>query len=191
MILSLYEKFRPWSKTGSVWLISDTHFDDTDRIFMGYVVTEKDQMQLLKSKIHKPDTLVHLGDVGNPEYLNELKCYKVLVLGNHDYSPTKFQKYFDEVYSGPLFVGEKILLSHEPIDLGNIAFNIHGHDHNPNNTGSWNHINLAANVANYEPLNLGKFIKSGGISSVDGIHRQTIDLATEKKKGVVSGNSVL
>ena len=28
MIETLYEPFREWSSKGSVWIISDTHFDD-------------------------------------------------------------------------------------------------------------------------------------------------------------------
>ena len=27
--------------------------------------------------------------LGNPEYLNKLKCYKVLIMGNHDQSSEK------------------------------------------------------------------------------------------------------
>ena len=44
------------------------------------------------------------------------------------------------------------------------------------------HINLAANVCGYTPLNLGKIIKDGVLSDIDSIHRQTIDRATEKRK---------
>lgn len=37
---------------------------------------------------------------------------------------------FDEVYTGPLMISDKILLSHEPIEgLPYYMFNIHGHDH--------------------------------------------------------------
>lgn len=30
MIASLYQVFRHWSDNGSVYIISDTHFDDSD-----------------------------------------------------------------------------------------------------------------------------------------------------------------
>ena len=30
MIKSLYDTFKKWSLTGSVYIISDTHFDDSD-----------------------------------------------------------------------------------------------------------------------------------------------------------------
>ena len=84
MIVSLYDCFKPWSAKGSVFIISDTHFDDIDRSFMGYNISEQEQMNILKKYIHKNDTLIHLGDVGNPEYLRILRCYKILIKGNHD-----------------------------------------------------------------------------------------------------------
>lgn len=34
MIKSLYPQFQKWSATGSVYIISDTHFDDSDCKFM-------------------------------------------------------------------------------------------------------------------------------------------------------------
>ena len=61
---------------------------------------------------------------------------------------------------------------------------IHGHDHNgvePYKEGC-NHMNLAANVCGYTPLNLGKIIKSGVLSNIQSIHRTTIDGAVERKK---------
>ena len=44
------------------------------------------------------------------------------------------------------------------------------------------HINLAANVCGYTPLNLGKIIKDGILSDIPSIHRITIDGATMRKK---------
>ena len=44
------------------------------------------------------------------------------------------------------------------------------------------HINLAANVCGYTPLNLGKMIKEGLLAEIPSIHRMTIDRASEKKK---------
>lgn len=182
MIKSLYPIFQRWSDKGSVWIISDTHFDDEDRDIMGYNISTQEHVEIIKRKVCKNDTLIHLGDVGNPEYFKNIKGYKVLILGNHDQSASKFKPYFDEIYTGPLFVGEKILLSHEPINMGAIAFNIHGHDHNPDNDWSYNHMNFAANVVGYEPQNLGALIKEGWFSNVEGIHRLTIDWAVFKKE---------
>lgn len=184
MIKSLYPTFQRWSEKGSVWIVSDTHFDDDDRGIMGYTISTEEHVDLIKKKIGKNDTLIHLGDVGNPEYFKNIKGYKVLIMGNHDQSVKKFELYFDEIYTGPLFIGEKILLSHEPINLGGIAVNLHGHDHNASNDWSWNCMNFAANVVGYNPVSLGTLVKEGMFSHVDGIHRITIDWATSKKSTI-------
>ena len=66
MIPSLYPTFRErWSATGSVYIISDTHFDDADCKFMDpNWISPAEHIAILKKKIHKGDTLIHLGDVG-------------------------------------------------------------------------------------------------------------------------------
>ena len=169
-------------------VISDTHFDDVDRDVMGYTVSEEDQISILKKTCHKTDTLIHLGDVGNPEYLKQIKSYKVLIMGNHDESASKFEEYFDEIYTGPLWIAEKLVLSHEPIEVRNtetfmpVVVNIHGHNHaGPVKKDAW-HYNVAANVHNYKPLSLKEFIKSGYLKDVVSIHRETINHATKRKK---------
>ena len=188
MINSLYDKFKPWSAKGSIYIISDTHFEDADCRYMdpGWI-TPQEHMATLKEIIHKNDTLIHLGDVGNAEYLDELKCYKVLITGNHDVL-SKVASYFDEIYNGPLFIADRILLSHEPIyGLEGSVVNIHGHDHRGayvtyDKHFNFSHINLASNVVEYSVFNLGKAIKNTGIlSGVENYHRATIDKATERK----------
>lgn len=44
------------------------------------------------------------------------------------------------------------------------------------------HINLAANVCGYAPINLGKIIKEGVLSDIPSIHRMTIDRQVERKE---------
>jgi len=187
MIKTLYPVFQPWSAKGSVYIISDTHFEDSDREFMGYHLSEAEQMEYLKI-CHKNDTLIHLGDVGNPEYLKPIRAHKVLIMGNHDETATKFEPYFDEIYTGPVWIAEKLVLSHEPLLLESaitqnaIAFNIHGHDHSGECLKDDMHLNLAQNVFGYEPLSLKTFIEAGGLAKVKSIHREIIDNATKKKK---------
>lgn len=86
---------------------------------------------------------------------------------------------FDEVYEGPLFIAEKLILSHEPIDLP-FAFNIHGHDHSNWHKGD-NHLNVCAEHIEYSPVNVNRLFKNGFMSKVKSIHRMTIDRAVEKK----------
>lgn len=184
MIKTLYPSFLHWSLEGSVFLISDTHFDDPDREFMGYNFSEEDQIKVLKKTCHKNDTLVHLGDVGNPEYLKELKCHKVLIMGNHDQSISKMGKYFEEVYAGPIWIAEKLVLSHEPLHISfgsdfPICFNIHGHDHSGEFYNDDYHLNIAPNVFSYLPLNLKNFISTGVLKNIESIHRATINKRVE------------
>lgn len=181
MIKSLYPIFQRWSATGSVYIISDTHFDDSDcKLMDPNWITPQEHMEIIKQDVQKGDILIHLGDVGNPDYLDELKCYKVLITGNHDVL-SKVASHFDEVYTGPLFIADRLILSHEPVQgLEDFAVNIHGHDHAANFRR--NHINLASNVYHFRVFNLGASIKCGLLSQVKNIHRTTIDNATLKKQ---------
>jgi calcineurin-like phosphoesterase family protein len=136
-------------------------------------------MEIIKQGVRKGDTLIHLRDVGDASYLDELKCYKVLITGNHDVM-SKVASHFDEIYNGPLFIADRILLSHEPIEgLEDFCYNIHGHVHSPSRFLS-HHINLASNVCKYQVFNLGARIKGGLLSQTENYHRKTIDLASKK-----------
>lgn len=182
MIQSLYKCFQHWSAYGTVWVYSDTHFGDSDCKLMDPNWPEPDeQLKRINSKVGKKDTLILLGDVGSIEYASKLHGYKVLICGNHDVGHSKYEGIFDEVYSGPLMISEKIMLSHEPLNI-DWAFNIHGHNHNGYTMVSDEHchLNVCANVIGYTPISLNKFIKSGRLKEVDTIHRQTIDKASLK-----------
>lgn len=187
MIKSLYPCFQHWSELGGVYLVSDTHFKDLDRKVMGYHISEEDQFYILNDTCHRFDTLIHLGDVGNIEYIKRLRCHKVLIMGNHDQSIEKMEEVFDEVYSGPLWISQKLVLSHEPIVIEDthfgmpIAFNIHGHDHGNNFWDDKYHLNICQNLFGYAPLNLNQFIKGGYLKRVKDIHRLTIDNAIANK----------
>lgn len=89
---------------------------------------------------------------------------------------------FDEVYTGALIVGEKLILSHEPITGIPWALNLHGHDHSGRNGVNGTHYNCCLEVNNYLPINLNQLMKQGLMSKIPSIHRITIDAATERKK---------
>ena len=101
----------------------------------------------------------------------------------HFFDATIDDNLFDEVYGGPLFISDKILLSHEPIDIP-FGLNIHGHVHDGLGGLSKDNskYNVCSNCINYEPQNLSEIIKSGCLKNRDTIHRLTIDKATKKKK---------
>ena len=179
MLKTLYPKFQHWSEGGGVYIISDPHFEDDDcQIMNSEWPTPQEYVDKINAKVKTCDTLVCLGDVGNPEWFNKLKSgYKVLITGNHDKGASTYEPYFDEVYNGPLFISDKILLSHEPIDIP-FAYNIHGHCHTyPQD--KWNMLNVVADCANFDAINLKDIIKKGRLKEIKNIHRMAIDYQTE------------
>lgn len=190
MIKSLYEKFKHWSDGGKVWLFSDPHFADEESILLNpdYLPAKspKTYVDIINKSVGKCDTVVCLGDVGDVKYIQDIKCrYKVLILGNHDHNHTYYEPYFDEIYEGAVFVGSKLLLSHEPVNGLKFCCNVHGHCHNfyyayKDHEGG-RHLNIAADVVNYQILDLDRLIKSGLISNLPTIHRIAIDKQKEKK----------
>lgn len=184
MIQSLYEPFKHWSYCGSVWLISDPHFEDSDTKLMNpNWIDVEDHIKIINNMVHKNDTLICLGDCGNIERFNDIKCEnRILIKGNHDDKGNyKYTEYFKEVYKGALFISDKILLSHEPIYGLKFCTNIHGHEHNGEHyytdIEGGRHINIASDVVGYIPFNLGKEINNGIIANIPTIHRLAIDRA--------------
>jgi len=188
MIQQLYTPFRHWSDNGSVWLISDTHFDDPDTLAMDQEwIAPAKQIEIINKFVYPTDTFICLGDVGNPEWVKKLRCkYKVLLLGNHD-KKHRYEDVFNEIYAGPIFISDRILLSHEPINGLPWCLNIHGHDHNCREVfdEGCEHINLAANVCNYTPVNLKEIITGGKLAKINSIHRETINRAVAGKEGEI------
>lgn len=184
MITTLYQPFQQWSTNGSIFILSDLHFSDKNSklIDPSWVDPEK-QIEIINNLVHKNDTFVCLGDVGEAMYVEQIKAgKKILLTGNHD-RRSDYVDYFDEIYTGPLFISDKILLSHEPVHGLPWCINIHGHDHNNKEPYQENckYLNLAANRCNFTPVNLGKLIKEGLLSDIKPIHRMTIDKAVDRK----------
>ena len=190
MIDCLYEPFKGWARYGSIYIISDLHFDDEDCKLMDEDwVSPQKQIELINAVVMPSDCFICLGDVGDPNYISLIKARKkILILGNHDRKHV-CASYFSEVYSGPVFISDRILLSHEPINGLPWCYNIHGHDHSnaePFDVGCY-HMNLAANVCGYLPMNLKTIIKSGFLSEGKNIHRMTIEKQTKLKEERLKG----
>ena len=182
MIQGLYDIFAHWHAQGTVWLYSDPHFGDKELAAgVAHRPADEEQIRLINSKVGKKDTLIILGDVGDIECAKKLKGYKILIAGNHDAGLTNYKDAFNEVYGGALFIGEKIVLSHEPVNIP-FALNIHGHVHDKKAKTDKQHINVCSDVINYTPINFNQLMKSGPTSKIETIHRTTIDKATKKKK---------
>ena len=169
-----------WDNLQTAWIISDPHFADEDlRAGMPNRPSDDELVRIINSKVGRKDLLICLGDVGDIEFAKKLRGYKVLICGNHDVGATNYEDVFDEIYTGPLMIGEKLILSHEPIQVP-WATNIHGHDHaGAKRKGC---INACLDVTGYEPINMNQLLKSGIFKDIESIHRLTIDKATERKK---------
>jgi len=203
--IKLYPCFKHWLEFNNIWLYADPHFSDPEMVYLRKnYISDEEQVKRINAKIGKKDLIIFLGDISDISFISKIRAgYKVLIKGNHDdkgddfYKRGKYvqcnfncntheleEKYidnhlFDEVYSGPVWIAEKILLSHEPIDIP-YAFNIHGHFHAYNNSTDRS-LNICAEYIDYTPVSLLKLIKDGTFSKVDSIHRMTIDKATEHK----------
>lgn len=100
---------------------------------------------------------------------------------NYWWIVTADNQMFDEVYEGALTLGEKIILSHEPLPNCPWWYNLHGHVHR-NTLASANHLNCCLDGNGYQPINLNTLLKSGVTSHIEPLHRTTINRATVRAK---------
>lgn len=124
-----------------------------------------------------PDCAYSISD--SYDFLDNSPCWEV----------SADNRLFDEIYTGVLVIGEKLMLSHEPIKGCNWCMNIHGHDHSRSHKNDIYHFNVCADVIGYEPINFNKFMKEGHLANIVSVHRETIDRATSnaRKRGYKLG----
>ncbi len=94
MIKALYEPFRSWSKDGSVYVYSDPHFKDSDcQLMDSDWISPDEQVKIINDIVHKNDTFICLGDVGDISYIAKLKAgRKILIKGNHDAGSENYKR---------------------------------------------------------------------------------------------------
>ena len=171
-----------WSDYQTVHILSDLHFNEDDlKTAFPNRPSDEELVRRINAKVGKRDVLILLGDCGDPSFVRQLRGYKILIAGNHEPGLTAFEGIFQEIYSGPLMIGEKLILSHEPIPDIVWAMNIHGHNHNSRSKDK-NHFNVCADVIGYEPINFNQWLKAGLLSKIDTLHRITIDAATKRAR---------
>jgi|688.fasta_scaffold51985_11 calcineurin-like phosphoesterase family protein len=180
-----------------IFFTSDTHWNHTN-IVGPSISTWKDGYRDFESKeqmnsvlidninavVCKNDTLYHDGDFafGNRKLIDDLRarinCSNIiLILGNHDY----YEKYPDiynrnfrvEKYMELTISNTLITLFHYPIaswrDIGNGAFNLHGHSH-----GTYPPNGKQLDVGVDNPLNLYKPWSMDQIFN----HMKNVDIVT-------------
>lgn len=97
-----------------------------------------------------------LGDWFNTDYLWVMQyfdCDTYFVYGNHDKAEDqkKFEKYFTKVYRYPLYISDKICVSHVPQAVFDDQINVYAHLHG-NIIDKPNYISSCLEVNNYELL---------------------------------------
>lgn len=112
-------------------------------------------------KLKPGDEVWNLGDFGNleTEYLDTVNWIKqtgakaYFVYGNHDaqIDLPYFEKYFDQVFLYPVYLSQKLVVSHYPVAVWYDSINVHGHLHSAK-LQDINHVCASIHVTNYQPI---------------------------------------
>lgn len=148
------------------YFISDLHFSHSSIIewernqFNN--VTDHDifilnKLKIWASKYKEEDEFYICGDWGNISFLpviKDFKCKTIFVAGNHDKLEDKwlFEQVFDEVYWHPIYLSERIIVSHYPQAVWPYQINICGHLHGMK-INDQHYITCSINDINYIPVN--------------------------------------
>ncbi len=105
-----------------LYLVSDTHFNEDPTIssFYGPDFFSSSEAYMTyttrrwKDKIKRDDTVIVVGDAGDPYVFNDLPGHKILVRGNHDIYNTDLYSAFDKVVNHIYLEesGVRILVEH-------------------------------------------------------------------------------
>ena len=171
-----------------------------------YADTEEKAKEIIKTRTYVGGTTTHDITYKIPEKYIDLRVRKCSDnRWGFDYEVVNDNHLFDEIYDGPLFINQKILLSHESIKLP-FVINIHGHEHcNPfitckndieyefgllkasdlwckEFTGHSFCINCAADVIRFKPIRLDKLLEYVPQNAVKSIHELCIEQANRGNK---------
>ena len=112
-------------------------------------------------KLKPGDEVWNLGDFGNleSEYLETVNWIKdtgakaYFVYGNHDAQVDLpyFEKYFDQVFLYPVYLSQKLVVSHFPVAVWYDSINVHGHLHSAK-LQDLNHVCASIHVTKYQPI---------------------------------------
>lgn len=166
------------------WITSDSHFGHEEILNFergkrfssiqehdDFILQKWDEW-MTKCDREKDAVFVFLGDIGWPseefkrkmrEVFKSHSCEKWAIYGNHDKEEERFLLWglFDAVSHVPIYLTDRIILSHEPEACWPHQLNIHGHLHN-----SWlsdpQHLCASIHVANYNPITLPRITSSLG-----------------------------
>lgn len=156
------------------YFISDLHFNHYNRISNQGIITfertnfktieEHDNYLVrllieLSSKLKPEDEIWNLGDFGSLDFLYIVDYFKkagvktYFVYGNHDSKSDLpyFEKAFDQVFLYPVYLSQRLVVSHFPVAVWPDTINVCGHLHGAK-LKDLNHICASIHVANYRPI---------------------------------------
>ena len=165
------------------WIISDMHFGHKNIITLEQrpfsSVEEMDEVIInnWNSVVKEEETVYVLGDVSfynkekTKEIINNLKGYKILIMGNHDTPKTRnwwLDVGFDEVIEYPIILDNFYILSHDIQYLPeeSVYVNIHGHTHSKS-INKYFYVNVCVENIDYRPISFDKIKERFNVDKVD------------------------
>lgn len=149
---------------GNIFGWSDTHFyhanviSFANRPFIDINDMHTQMINNYNNTVSDNDVCIFVGDVSFKKaeltnlILDQLKGYKILICGNHDFVKKGkiLDMNFNEIH--PIYSLDNYIFSHYPLDnvpIGHI--NVHGHTHNILCSGN-KHLNVCVEQINYTPI---------------------------------------
>lgn len=147
-----------------IYFTSDWHFNHSNVIrfernqFKNIIEHDNKILESL-SVLTKDDTLWFLGDLGWPddlttEKIKRLPCTKYMIKGNHDDLHENIYEQtlgLTKCYTHPVWLTDRIVLSHYPIPVEDGVINVHGHLHG-SVIDKKNYVNANIHLQSYELL---------------------------------------
>ena len=191
------------------YFIADTHFQHNNILkyerhqFQTIEEHDKFIVDIIKNTVKKDDELYHLGDFSfgktfdfyAADEFKKLPCKKILIAGNHDNGADglsvreRFLELFDEVHEVPIFLTNRIVLSHFPIPVTLGTLYLHGHLHS-SVIDSKNYVNVNIHMTDYKLYSEKKLLSALSKLQPDS-HKFMYEwyaekqVFTEPRKGVV------
>ena len=154
------------------YFISDLHFGHYHN-GCGIITFERTQFNTIEEhdlhveamirtlcrKLKPGDEVWNLGDFGSltklytTDWIKATGAKAYFLYGNHDRQSdiAQFEHYFDQVFFYPVYLSQKLVVSHCPVAVFPDTINIHGHLHGAK-LFPINYVNASIHVINYSPF---------------------------------------
>lgn len=122
------------------------------------------------NSLKEDDTFYFLGDfcaTGKERYYVDIlrehaigQCKKIMIAGNHDVNLDRdiLSYFFDEIIEYPIYISNRVVLSHYPVAVYSSQINVHGHTHGMKLCDK-NHLCAGIHVNLYNPIT-SKYVES-------------------------------